>query len=60
VALINQKYAARLTPAEERELDALQERAYRHRARVAPVRNDVLRILFDALEQRSLRGIKSA
>jgi hypothetical protein len=60
VALINKKYDAQLTRAEERELDALRERAYRHRERVAPVRNDVLRLLVEALEQRSPRGTKSA
>jgi hypothetical protein len=55
ISLINKKHDTQLTRAEERELDALQEHAYRHRERVAPVRNDVLRLLAEALDQRGPR-----
>lgn len=60
VVLINKKHDTRLAGAEERELDELQQRAYRYRARVAPVRNELLRLLVEALENRGPRGRESA
>lgn len=52
IALIEKKYRHKLTAAEQQELERLQERAYQHRDRVAPVRNEVLKLVLEALERR--------
>jgi hypothetical protein len=53
IALINKKYDSKLTKAEQDELSQLQDRAYWHREQVAPVRNEVLSLLLEALEHRT-------
>ena len=55
IALIDKKHDHKLTAAERQELEDLQQQAYRHRERVAPVRNEVLELLLEALEGRSKR-----
>lgn len=53
IALTNKKYESKLTKAEQEELRRLQDRAYRHRDEVAPVRNEVLKLLLEALQHRA-------
>src|SRR5687767_8185737 len=50
VALINKKHDSHLAPTEQQELEELQQAAYRHRGQVAPIRNEVLRAILQALE----------
>lgn len=52
LALIEKKNHQKLTAAEQQEFERLQQQAYQHRDRVAPVRNEVLRLLLEALERR--------
>jgi len=51
-ALIHKKYDSKLSASEERELVTLQEEVCRHQERVAPLRNQVLELIVQALEQR--------
>lgn len=54
IALINKKHDGKLSKSEREGLSCLQDRAYRHRNQVAPVRNEVLRLLLEALEHRAI------
>ena len=51
--LIDRKYGAGLSAAEEGELTALQEEMYRHRAQVAPLPLRALELMREALEHRA-------
>lgn len=53
IQLINLKHDGHLSPAEEIELNELQQRAYNQRKHVAPVENGVLTLVLEALEQRA-------
>jgi hypothetical protein len=53
--LIDRKYASGLSPAEQAELDSLQDEMYRYRERVAPLPLKALELVREALEQRAAR-----
>ncbi len=53
ISLIDQKYDGTLTPAEKRELKALQHEAEQFADRLAGPRNEVLELLLLGLEQKT-------
>jgi hypothetical protein len=58
--LIDRKYAAGLSPAEEAELNGLQEEMYRYRAQVAPLPLRALELMREALEHRAAKQRSSS
>lgn len=55
VALINKKYDDKLTRAETQELARLESDVAIHQGRVAPLRNDLLKLILEGLQQRAKR-----
>ena len=56
IALINKKHDEKLTRAEVQELARLQSEVGEHQERIAPLRNDLLKLILEGLRQRAKRA----